>query len=185
MMRLGRLAIGIDNANEWFGRAVSWLTLLLVLITVLVALLRYLFAIGWVWMQDAYLWVNGAMFMLGAGYTLLHEKHVRVDFFYTNMQSRWRAGVDLFGVFVFLLPTLGVIFWLSYPYVRGSWQRLEGSLDAGGLPALFLLKTVLLVFCIPLAAQAVSLAIKSLLIILDHPAARLFVSDSQNGQAHD
>lgn len=165
MRALEKLADGIDVANDKFGQCTAWLVLLLVIIAGLVAFLRYLFAVGWVWMQDAYLWVNGAMFMLGAGYTLLHDKHVRVDFFYTRLRRRSKAVVDILGVLVFLLPSVAVIAWLSYPFVLNSWGRFEGSLEAGGLPGIYLLKSVLLLFCIPLALQALSLVIRQVLIL--------------------
>lgn len=173
MRWIGKLADGIDKANDTFGRALSWLTLLLVAITAAVAVLRYVLGVGWVWMQDAYLWVNGAMFLLGAGYTLLHDKHVRVDFIYLGKGVRFRAWVDLVGTIVFLLPTIIAIAVLSIPFVYRSWERLEGSLEAGGLPGIYLLKTVLLLFCIPLAAQAVSIALRAVLVLTDDTASNL------------
>lgn len=136
----------IDAVNEKFGRAVSWLTLALVVVTALVAIMRYSLSIGWVWMQDAYLWLNGIIFMLGAGYTLLRDRHVRVDIFYVARGPRFRAAVDLVGSLIFLLPTIVVVLVVSVPYVYDSWSRFEGSLEAGGLPGVFLLKSVLLLW---------------------------------------
>lgn len=157
--------------NEAFGRFLSWSMLLLVLLTLLVALLRYGFAVGWVWMQDGYLWLFGASFMLGAGYTLLHDAHVRVDFIYVARGPRYRAVIDLAGSLLFLLPMTAAIFWLSFPYAYDSWARLEGALDAGGLQPVYLIKSVLLVSCIPLGAQGIALAIRSYLTLTAGPAA--------------
>lgn len=165
MRWLERTADSIDRVNDGIGRAISWLVLLLVLITAGVAILRYLFATGWVWMQDAYLWVNGAMILLAAGYTLLHDKHVRVDFLYVKKSERFRALVDLFGALFLLLPTVAFIAIASFPFVYRSWERLEGSLEAGGLPGVYLLKSVLVLFCIPLALQAFSIVARRLLFL--------------------
>ncbi len=69
----------VDRMNESIGRGVAWLTLAMVLITFVVVILRYVFSIGWVWLQESYVWVHGIVFMIGAGYTLLHNGHVRVE----------------------------------------------------------------------------------------------------------
>ena len=143
----------------------AWLTLAMVLITFAVVLLRYVFAIGWVWMQESYVWLHGIVFMLGAGYTLLHGGHVRVDIFYRDAGARRKALVDLFGSLLLLLPVVGLIFWVSLDYVANSWARLEESREAGGMPGLFLLKTVILGFCVLLGLQGLSLAGRSLLVL--------------------
>lgn len=173
MRWLEDIADSIDRLNDRFGRALSWLVLLLVVVTASVAVLRYVFAAGWVWMQDAYLWINGAMILLAAGYTLLHDQHVRVDFLYVKKSERFRALVNLFGAALLLLPTVGFLAVVSFPFVFRSWERLEGSLEAGGLPGIFLLKSVLILFCIPLATQALSMMARSVLVLSGHsPDAR-------------
>ena len=159
----------IDRLNDAVGRGVAWLTLAMVLITFAVVLLRYVFAIGWVWMQESYVWLHGIVFMLGAGYTLLHHGHVRVDIFYRPAGDRTKALVDLFGSLLLLLPVVGLIFVVSLGYVADSWMRLEESREAGGLPGLFLLKTVILGFCVLLGLQGLSLAGRSLLVLRRHP----------------
>lgn len=180
LRRLAALADGIDRVNDGLGRALSWLTLALALLTAAVAVLRYLFATGWVWMQDAYLWIFGTMIFMGAAYTLLHDRHVRVDFLYNLRGRRFRAAVDLAGALIFLCPTIILLIWVTYPYVRLSWLRMETSLEAGGLPGVFLLKSVLLLFCLPLAAQGLSLAIRSLLVLLGYRPGQ---SDVRSGKA--
>ncbi len=110
------------------------MTLAMVLITFTVVILRYIYAIGWIWMQESYVWLPGIVFMLGAGYTLLHNGHVRVDIIYGAGNARYKAVIDLFAV--------------SYDYVLASWLKLEVSREAGGLPGLYLLKTVIPAFCV-------------------------------------
>ncbi len=155
----------VDALNEAVGRAVAWLTLVMVLTTLTVVVLRYAFGVGFVWLQESYVWMHGVVFMLGAGYTLLTDGHVRVDVLYRPASRRWRALVDLLGTLVLLLPTLGLVAWTSWPYVLDSWQRLEVSREAGGLPGLFLLKSVLLAFCLLLGLQGLSLAGRSVLTL--------------------
>src|SRR3546814_3609512 len=82
--------------------------------------------------------------MVGAGYTLLHNAHVRVDIFYRPSSVRYKAMVDLFGSLLLLLPVTLVVTYASYGFVLDSWMRLEQSREAGGLPALFLLKSAIL-----------------------------------------
>ncbi len=151
----------IDAINEFVGRTVSWLTLAMVLVTFLVAVLRYGFNWGLVWIQESYVWMHGIVFMLGAGYTLLHEGHVRIDILYRSASPRYKAWVDLLGSIFLLLPVVVTVFIVSWPYVMESWAKLEESREAGGLPGLFLLKTVILLFCVLVGLQGVSLALRS------------------------
>ena len=150
----------IDRLNDAVGRSVAWLTLAMVLVTFTVVVLRYVFSLGWVWMQESYVWLHGIVFMLGAGYTLLHNGHVRVDIFYRPASDRHKAWVDLFGVVVLLLPVISVSMFYSLDYVIKSWAGLEESREAGGLPGLFLLKSVIWGFCILMALQGLSIHIR-------------------------
>jgi TRAP-type mannitol/chloroaromatic compound transport system permease small subunit len=159
----------IDRTNEWIGRAVSWLTLAMVLIACFVVLMRYGFAWGRVWIQETYVWMHGIVFMLGAGYTLLHNGHVRVDIFYRPGSPRFKAWVDLLGSLLLLAPVVVMVFWFSWPYVIESWSRFEASREAGGLHGLFLLKTVIPGFCVLILAQGLSLAAHSILVLAGHP----------------
>lgn len=160
---------GVDRINEIVGRVIAWLTLLMVLTTFFVAAMRYGFAWGRVWIQESYVWIHGIVFMLGAGYTLLHDGHVRVDIFYRPADARFKAWVDLFGTLFLLLPVILMVFWVSWPYVLESWVKVEASREAGGLEGLFLLKTVILGFCVLMAAQGLALAGRSVLILAGHP----------------
>ena len=155
----------IDKLNDVVGRGVAWLTLAMVLITFSVVVLRYVFSLGWVWMQESYVWLHGIVFMLGAGYTLLHNGHVRVDIFYRPASERRKAWVDLFGVCVLLLPLVMVAMIFSWDYVIKSWAGLEESREAGGLPGLYLLKSIIWCFCLLVALQALSLAGRCVLVL--------------------
>ncbi len=173
---LARLVRGIDRLNDVIGRAVSWLTLAMVLTTFFVVVARYGFAWGRVWIQETYVWMHGAVFMLAAAYTLLHDGHVRVDVFYRPASERFKAWVNLVGVFCLLLPTVLVVLYYSIPYVQASWSRFEMSREAGGLRGLFLFKTIIPIFCVLMALQGLSLAGRSILVLRRFPG---FTVDSR------
>lgn len=167
----------VDRLNDIVGRAVAWLCLAMVVTTLTVVVLRYAFAIGFVWLQESYVWMHGIVFMVGAAYTLLHQGHVRVDVFYRPRSIRYKAWVDLFGSLFLLMPVLIVVAHFATPYVQDSWARNEVSREAGGLPALYLLKSMLLVFCGLMILQGLSLAARSFLVLSRHPA---FVAEAED-----
>ncbi|MEE8226775.1 MAG: TRAP transporter small permease subunit [Kiloniellales bacterium] len=165
MAALATFVRSIDRLNDAIGRSVAWLTLAMVLIAFTVVVLRYVYAIGWVWMQESYVWLHGIVFMIGAGYTLLHNGHVRIDIIYRPAGDRYKAVIDLFGSLLLLLPMVLIVFLVSIDYVASSWGKLEESREAGGLPGLFLLKTVIPLFCLLLGLQGLALAGRSLLVL--------------------
>lgn len=158
----------IDALNERIGRFLCWSLPLMTAITLLVVFFAAL-GRGWVWLGELVVYMYGILFMVGAGYTLLHDGHVRVDVFYQRLSPRRRAWIDLLGVLLLLLPTCAVIAWFSFPYVATSWELREHSIERQGLPAVFLLKTCLLLMPLLVALQGVSLAAKSYLLIIGRP----------------
>jgi len=142
----------LSAISELTGRVIAWVMLPMVVIQFVIVLLRYVFDVGWIWMQEGVLWMHAAVFMLAAAYTLRHEEHVRVDIFYRRMSSRRRAWVDIAGNLLLLLPMMGFLILSSWDYVAVSWAIQEGSREAGGLPYPFvpLLKSL-----IPLTAALV------------------------------
>lgn len=164
---VGALIGSIDSINQAAGRAASWLLLAMALVTLTVVILRYVFATGFIWLQESYIWLNGIAFMVGAGYTLLRDGHVRVDVIYRSASARFKAWVNLLGCLLLLLPTVLVVAWFSVPYVAASWERLETSREAAGLPGVFVLKSVLLLYCLLLGLQALALAARSALALLE------------------
>jgi len=152
-----RILTAIDRLNDWVGKALSWLILGMVVITFTIVILRYFFRLGWVWMQEIVLYLHGMVFLLACGTTLLKDGHVRVDIFYREFSPKNKAWVNLLGSLFLLLPTCMLIFYESFPYVVDSWEVFEGSKDGGGLEAVFLLKSVILVFCVLTTLQGLSL----------------------------
>jgi TRAP-type mannitol/chloroaromatic compound transport system permease small subunit len=155
----------IDEFNDLIGRSISWLTLVMVTVTFLVVVLRYVFSSGWIAMQESVIYLHSIVIMLGAAYTLKQNAHVRVDIFYERMIPRNKAWVDLFGTVFLLIPFCLFIFYISWNYVSLSWSLLESSRDAGGLPAVFLLKTTIPVMAALLMLQAIAQGLRSILII--------------------
>lgn len=165
MQSPGRIVRAIEGLNEHVGRAVSWLSLTLVLTTFAVAVLRYGFSLGWVWLQELYVWMHGAIIMMAAGYTLLHDGHVRVDIIYRAVSKRAKAWINIVGTLFFLFPTLLVVAWVTTPYVLLSWERWETSREAGGMVGLFLLKTTMIGFFLLLGLQGIALLLRSILVL--------------------
>jgi TRAP-type mannitol/chloroaromatic compound transport system permease small subunit len=151
--------------NGVLGTIFRWFALAIVLICFTVVVMRYGFRVGSVPMQDLYVWLNGALFMGVAGYTLMTDGHVRVDIFYRTASPRRKAAIDLIGCVAFVAPFLAVMAFYAWPYVARSWALREGSANVGGLPGLFVLKSFLLVFVAVVGLQALAMALRSVLIL--------------------
>jgi TRAP-type mannitol/chloroaromatic compound transport system permease small subunit len=166
MHGLAVIVRALDGLNDRVGKATAWLALAMVLMQFVIVVLRYVFSIGFIMMQESIWYLHGILFMVGAGYTLLHNGHVRVDIFYREASPQTKAWIDLLGVLVFLLPVCGIILGYSWSYVINAWKVFEGSTETGGIPLVFALKTVIWVFAILLSLQGISLALRSLLTLL-------------------
>ncbi|HLV15871.1 MAG TPA: TRAP transporter small permease subunit [Pseudomonas sp.] len=153
LVALARL---IDSVNAWLGRICAWLPIFLVIGTALVVLLRYGFGIGATGLQEAVMYAHALVFMGAAAWALQQGAHVRVDILYQRFSARTKEAVNLFGTLVLLLPTCGFLLWLSWSYVGASWATLEGSPEAGGLPFVYLQKSIILVLVVSLLLQAIS-----------------------------
>jgi TRAP-type mannitol/chloroaromatic compound transport system permease small subunit len=166
LIPLQRLADLFETINEWLGRTVSWLSLLMVLVSVFVVVMRYAFDLGWIWLQESITYMHAALFLVGAAYTLKHDGHVRVDIFYRGFRPRRKAWVDLLGSLFLLLPVCLFIFDVSLDYVLQSWSLYEGSREAGGLDGVYLLKSLILIMAGLLVLQGLAIAIRNLLKLL-------------------
>lgn len=166
MPRLLRLADGIDRLNAAIGRAAAWCVVFMVVVQFAVVALRYLFAMGSIWLTESILYAHAALFLLAAAWTLAAGGHVRVDIFYAGASARRRAFIDLIGSLILLLPFMAAIFFLALPYVGRSWAILERSREASGLPLVFILKTLIPLFALLLALQGVSQAARAWFTLL-------------------
>lgn len=163
MQSLARVARAIDGVNQRIGAGVAWLALAMVLVQFVVVLLRYVFGISILVLQESIVYMHATLFMVGAGFTLLHDQHVRVDIFYREAAPRRKAWIDLLGVVAFLWPVCALIAAYGWPYVAKAWAVGEGSVESSGIEGVYLLKTLILVFVALIALQGLSLALKALL----------------------
>ena len=161
MSRSNAVVAAIDQLNELIGRWIAWLTLSMVLVTVVVVVLRYGFNIGFIWMQESVRFMYAAVFLLGAGYTLKHDAHVRVDMLYERMGPRRKAWVDLLGTVLFLFPVCFSVIYFSWDYVLNSWADFEGSIEERGLHAVYLLKTCIWLFAGLLILQGTATVVRA------------------------
>ena len=133
MKALLTIARAIDTLNERIGRAVIWLVLAMALVSSANALVRYLFnrsSNAWLELQW---YLFAAVFLLCAGYTLLHNEHIRIDVVSSRLSARTRIWIDILGTVLFLLPVSFFIVWLSWPIFVNAWVSNEISGNAGGL----------------------------------------------------
>jgi TRAP-type mannitol/chloroaromatic compound transport system permease small subunit len=158
---LRNIARKIDALDDRFGRLVSWIMLFMVLVVFTDVVLRYVFRTSTVWLQELEWHLFGVVYMLGAGYTMLYDEHVRVDIVYSRWSVRKKAWSDFILYLVFFYPSAIMIVWTTIPFVRDSYRVFEGSPDPGGIPLRFLLKSVIIVGFGILMIQAFSQTVKN------------------------
>lgn len=162
---LQRLQIILSGIAETTGKLASWLAVLMVLLQFVIVVWRYGFDDGSIALQEAVIYMHAALFILCAAYAAKHEAHVRVDIFYQRFSVKTKAKIDLFGALILLLPTAVFLCVISFDYVAASWRILEGSGEAGGLDAVYLLKTLIPALGLMLFAQAINQALAACSII--------------------
>ena len=145
-MKLQGVARFIDYVTEIVGRTVAWLTLAMVLVGVAIVFLRYVLSIVFASVQELVVYMHATVFLVGAAYAMLHDDHVRVDVLYRNMTPKRKAVVNIAGTVLFVFPLSAIIFIGSYEYVLNSWAVLERSQHMRGIPAVFVLKSLIWVF---------------------------------------
>jgi TRAP-type mannitol/chloroaromatic compound transport system permease small subunit len=140
--RLLAFSRAVDWLNERIGALVYWGVLVMVLVSAGNATSRYALNMasnGWLELQW---YLFGLVFLFCAGYTLLHNEHIRIDIISSRLSRRAQIWIDILGVLVFLLPMSLFILWLSWPVFMNAWTSGEISANPGGLvrwPARFMI----------------------------------------------
>ncbi len=150
-----RVAALLAAPVAWVVRSAGRLSLYLILAMAItqftIVILRYVFGINFISMQESVTYMHGAVFLLAGGYALLTDDHVRVDIFYRDASPRKKALIDLAGTYSFLFPFCFVALWAAGRYVGNSWAVREGSMEQSGIAGVYLLKTLIPVYLTLLA----------------------------------
>ena len=122
----------------------------LFLVQLAVVLLRSVFSVSFIWLQESTLYLFGTLFLLSSGALLVMDQHVRVDIFYAKLAPKRRQLIDFLGAVLFVIPLSMLILIVSWDYVATSWSQLERSQEASGIHAVFLLKSLIPAFAVML-----------------------------------
>ena len=156
----------LDKISHTIGSVIAWALLLMMLTTCAVVVMRYLFHGGnIIFFQELIRYLHATTFMLAAGWTLQRNGHVRVDILYRSMNARKQAWINACGALFFLLPVSGLLIVVSYDFVVSSWVIREGSADAGGIPFVYGLKTLIPAMCLLLIVQGIAEVLRSAAVL--------------------
>ncbi|MEL7015136.1 MAG: TRAP transporter small permease subunit [Pseudomonadota bacterium] len=172
----GRLLTITDPLTRLIGRSAMWLTIVMAIVQFTVVILRYVFGVSFIWMQESITYFHGTVFLLAAGYALLTDDHVRVDIFYRGASDRMKAWINLYGTYFLLFPVCLILLWAAAPYVFASWAATEGSNESSGVQLLFVLKSLIPAFAVFLLLAGFSLAMRCVKTLTDAPS-----SPKENG----
>jgi len=183
----------LEAVSEVAGRWTSWLVLLLVILTLIVAVPRYLLSnetflslnllsLDWEAIRNGYgqmvnalgdsiQYVHAIIFMVGVSYAMKHNDHVRIDIFYRNLSTRGQAWVNIIGCLLLFYPTFIFLLLMSWDYVLNSWAIGEASSRPGGLPFIYLLKSLLLIMPIMMMIQGTAWLLRNIQILRDQTCA--------------
>lgn len=160
------VATRIDALNEWIGKVVSWVVVLLVAVVFIDVVMRYAANTSFVFTQELEWHLFGFIFLMGAGYTLLYDQHVRVDVVYQRLSARGQAWINVLGCIFLLFPGALLIIYTSFGFAREAFTFMEGSPNPGGIPFRFIIKSCVPLGFLLLLFQGMSMFIRNLAIVL-------------------
>lgn len=137
---LNKILSSITKMIDLSGRMSCFFIVILTLLVSFSVLLRYVFSIGFIWLQDLYIWVHCLFILLGICYTLYKDEHVRIDIIYRNLSKRKKRFVNIIGYLIFCVPFTFILLTSGYDYFLRSFLLDESSKETGGLPNIFILK---------------------------------------------
>ena len=136
----------IEKYINFIGEKFSYLIPVMALLMIVVVISRYFFGIGMTYLQELIMYFHGIVFLGCAGYVFNKDEHVRVDIFYRNASSKYKNSINLALGFIFLLPIALFILFYSFDLIGMSWKIKEISTEAGGLPYVYIQKTLIVLF---------------------------------------
>ena len=152
----------IDQISSAIGAFVGWFALIMVIITAIVVVFRYFLNLGSIPLQETIVYLHGSLIMLAIGFALKNNAHVRVDFVHRRLRSSQKLWIEVLGFCLFLVPVAVLFLVTSFSYVSFSWSVLESSSAPGGLPGVFVLKTLIPVMAVLLLMQGISQTLKAI-----------------------
>jgi TRAP-type mannitol/chloroaromatic compound transport system permease small subunit len=167
-----RLSTPIEKMVRATGRLSLYLVLAMAVITFGSVILRYVFGLNYIAMQETVTYMHGAVFLLAGGYALLTDDHVRVDILYREASPRRKALVDLAGTYLLLFPFCLVALWAAGPYVANSWAVREGSMEQSGIKGIYLLKSLIPVYLVLLSLAGFCVATRAAAVLAGGRARR-------------
>jgi TRAP-type mannitol/chloroaromatic compound transport system permease small subunit len=166
VLKLIKTAIRVsDGISEFIGKTAAWCSILMVVVTFYIVITRYVFNIGSIAVQESVIYLNALLFLLTCAYTLKHDGHVRVDIFYGPAGPRYKAWVNLLGGLFLLLPVITFILLVSWDYVAAAWRIRETSPEAGGIPYVYLLKSLIVVMTFLVLLQGLTEILRNVLFL--------------------
>jgi len=154
--------------TEKLGQLISWLTLIMTIVMFTLVVLRYAFSFNLIFLQESVLYLHAIVFLLGAGYTFKANEHVRVDILYRSLSEHKQALINLLGCLFLLLPMMMFIGVISWEYVGFSWSIMEKSQEAGGLPFVYLLKSMILGMVFTVSIQGIAEVCRCSAVLMEH-----------------
>lgn len=167
MSSLRALVRSIDRFTDVTGRLLAWLALAMALLTAFIVVMRYGFSSNSIFTQELVTYMHASLFLLGAGYALKVGAHVRVDIFYRGFGDRGKAWVNSLGGIVFLIPVCLFILVSSWDFVIEAWAIRETSSEPGGIPAVYLLKSLIPLMAANLLLQGLAETLRSTLFLVN------------------
>ena len=172
---LRELARKIDRAQDAFGRGLAWLVLAMVLVVFGDVLMRYTLNITSVFTQELEWYLFAITYLLGGGYVMLWDEHVRVV--YSRLSPKAKAWSDFVLLFVFFFPSCFLVMYTTWPFFRNSLSVMEGSPDPGGIPARWALKAVIIIAFAVMSIQGFSEAVKRFYVAMGWEAREVRTRD--------
>lgn len=138
-----RFSVIIDTLVRVIGHAVSWLSVLLVIVILTQILLRYVFGMGQIFLEEAQWHLYAIIVMFGISFGVVDNSHIRMDLIYSRLSDRKKEWIEIFAQVCFVLPFALILFLKGIDLVSDAWRVNEGSPSPGGIPWRWAIKAVL------------------------------------------